>query len=98
MPLFPFYDFRVSFANSSPWQRRILGADEAVLYKYALAGLLVAAFLTFFLAGPLLTWVGRFGSYAVLITAIGFRIAVVALVVWLALELIFRGPGHISTL
>ncbi len=68
------------------------------MYKYALAGLVLAAFLTVFLAGPLLTWVGQFGPFAVLISAIGFRIAVVALIVWLALELIFRGPGHISTL
>ncbi len=70
----------------------------AVMYKYALAGLVLAALLSVFLAGPLLTWVGQFGPYAVLITAVGFRVAVVALIVWLALELIFRGPGHISTL
>jgi len=68
------------------------------MYKYALAGLVLAAFLTVFLAGPLLSWVGRYGPYAVFATAVGFRIAVVALIVWLGLELIFRGPGHMSTL
>ncbi len=68
------------------------------MYKYALAGLVAAAFLTVFLAGPLLSWVGQFGPYAVLITAVGFRVGIVALIIWLALELIFRGPGHISTL
>ena len=68
------------------------------MYKYALGGVVLAAFLTIFLAGPLLSWIGHFGPFAVLITAVAFRIAVVALIVWLALELIFRGPGHISAL
>ncbi len=68
------------------------------MYKYAIAGLVLAAILTIFLAGPLLRWVGQYGPYAVLATAVGFRIAIVALIVWLALELIFRGPGHMSTL
>ena len=68
------------------------------MYRYALAGLIVAALVTIFLAGYVLRWVGQFGPYAVLATSIGFRIAVVALVVWLALSLIYRGPGRMSGL
>ncbi|MBZ5646228.1 MAG: hypothetical protein LAN37_03270 [Acidobacteriia bacterium] len=67
------------------------------MYKYALAGVVVAFVLTVFLAGYLLRWVGHFGPYAVFATAIGFRVAVLALVVWLALSLIYRGPGRLSS-
>ena len=68
------------------------------MWKYALAGLIVAALVTFFLAGYVLRWVGHFGPYAVLATAVGFRIAVLALVVWLALSVIYRGSGRMSSL
>ena len=67
------------------------------MYKCALAGVVVAFVLTVFLAGYLLRWVGHFGPYAVFATAIGFRVAVLALVVWLALSLIYRGPGRLSS-
>jgi len=66
------------------------------MYKYALGGLVLAALLTAFLAGYLLRWVGQFGPYAVFATAISFRFVVVVLVVWLALSLIYRGPGRLS--
>ncbi len=68
------------------------------MYKYAIAGLVIAALFTFFLAGYLLRWVGQFGPTAVFATAIGIRIAIVALVVWLALSLVYRGPGRMSGL
>lgn len=68
------------------------------MYKYALAGAVVAILLTLFLAGYLLRWMGHFGPYAVFATAVGFRIAVVALVVWLALSLFYRRPGGMSSL
>ena len=68
------------------------------MYKYALAGLVVAGLLTFFLAGYVLRWMGHYGPMAVFATAIGFRIAVLALVVWLALSLLYRGPGRMSGL
>ena len=68
------------------------------MYRYALAGLLIAGLFTLFLAGPLLSWVGRFGPYAVFSVAVAVRIAILALVVWLALELIYRGPGRMSSL
>ena len=68
------------------------------MWKYALAGLIVAAFVTLFLAGYVLRWVGPFGPYAVFATAVGFRIVVLVLVVWLALSLIYRGPGRMSGL
>ena len=67
------------------------------MYKYALAGLVIAALVTLFLAGFVLRWVGQFGPYAVFATAVGFRIAVLVLVVWLALSLIYRGPGRMSS-
>lgn len=68
------------------------------MYKYALAGLALAGLLTFFLAGFVLRWVGHFGPTAVFATALGFRIAILVLVVWLALSLIHRGPGRMSAL
>ena len=68
------------------------------MWKYALAGLIVAALVTLLLAGPLLTWVGRFGTVAVLSIALAFRLVVLVLVVWLALSLIYRGPGRMSGL
>lgn len=68
------------------------------MYKYALAGLIIAGLFTFFLAGFVLRWVGHFGPTAVFATAVAFRIALVALVVWLALSLVYRGPGRMSSL
>lgn len=68
------------------------------MWKYALAGLIVAASVTFFLAGFVLRWAGHYGPYAVFATAAGFRIVVLVLVVWLALSLIYRGPGRMSGL
>lgn len=68
------------------------------MWKYALAGVFLAGLITIFLAGYVLRWAGQFGPYAVLATSIGFRIAVLALVVWLALSLIYRGPGRMSSL
>ncbi len=67
------------------------------MYKYALAGAVIAILLTAFLAGYLLRWVGDFGPYAVFATAVGFRIAVVTLVVWLALSLLYHRPGGMSS-
>ncbi len=68
------------------------------MWKYALAGLIVAGLMTLLLAGPLLNWVGRFGTVAVLSVALAFRLVVLVLVVWLALSLIYRGPGRMSSL
>ncbi len=68
------------------------------MYKYALGGLILAALLTLFLAGYVLRWMGQFGPTAVFATAITFRIAILALVVWLALSLVYRGPGRMSSL
>ncbi len=68
------------------------------MWKYALAGLITAAIVTIFLAGYVLRWVGQFGPYAVFATSLGFRFVVLVLVVWLALSLIYRGPGRMSSL
>ncbi|HVP43640.1 MAG TPA: hypothetical protein VMS96_09410 [Terriglobales bacterium] len=68
------------------------------MYRYALAGVVLAALATLFLAGFVLRWVGQFGPYAVFATALGFRIAILVLVVWLALSLLYRGPGRMSCL
>jgi len=62
------------------------------MHKWAIAGLLAAAFVTLLLSGPLLQWVGRFGTVTVLVVALVFRLLVLALVVWLVLALIHRGP------
>lgn len=68
------------------------------MWKYALAGVIVAGLVTVFLAGYVLRWVGQFGPYAVFATAVAFRIVVLVLVVWLALSLIYRGSGRTSGL
>jgi hypothetical protein len=67
------------------------------MWKYALAGLLAAGLMTLLLAGPLLSWVGRFGNIAVLSVALAFRLVVLVLVVWLGLSLLYRGPGRMSS-
>ena len=68
------------------------------MWKYALAGLILAAVLTYFLAGFVLRWAGHFGPYAVFAAALGFRIVIVVLVVWLGLSLFYRGPGRLTCL
>ncbi len=68
------------------------------MFKYALAGLVIAGLLTFFLAGPVLAWVGHFGSYAVVVTAIVFRLIVLMLAVWLGFSLVHRRPGSMPNL
>ncbi len=67
------------------------------MIRYSLAGLILAAVVTMFIAGFILPKVGYAGPYAVLITAVGLRVAVLAVVVWLALSLIYRGPGRMSS-
>ena len=68
------------------------------MYKWAIAGLVAAAFATIFLAGPLLSWVGQFGTVTVLVVALVFRLMVLALVVWLAVSFFHRHRGHESRL
>jgi hypothetical protein len=66
------------------------------MWKYALGGLLLTAVLTYFLAGYVLRWAGHVGPFAVVATAVGIRVVLLVLVVWLGLSLFYRGPGRLS--
>ena len=68
------------------------------MYKWAITGLVAAALATIFLAGPVLSWVGQFGTVTVLVVALAFRLVVLTLVIGLAVSFFHRHRGHESRL